>query len=228
MVSNNHFQYSKRFFNATSRHAQLLRQGILLVLPPHGAYSVMVSTRACGAFSQGSSPCRHPTVKSIPASWWGLVCTSVVCSKYGDDVPTCIGLGIFIIIHHSNMEPQKKTLLIVEDEKELRDAIKDAFSRLGFNVFGAQNGEEGLELATTHHPDIILLDQLMPKMTGIEMLKQLRADEWGKTAKVILLTNVANTETVVEAIDQDVTQYLVKVDWTVEDVVKKVQDYLEK
>src|SRR3989304_617137 len=83
-----------------------------------------------------------------------------------------------------------KNLLIIEDEMPLLKIMMEEFSNSNIKVMGAPNGKEGLELALSKHPDLIVLDLLMPKMNGITMLKKLREDEWGKNASVIILTNL--------------------------------------
>lgn len=86
----------------------------------------------------------------------------------------------------------KKILVIeaVEDNAPLRKALHDKFSLEGFSVIDAKDGEEGLTVAMSEHPDLILLDILMPKMDGLTMMKKLRqGDEWGKHVPIIVLTN---------------------------------------
>lgn len=119
-------------------------------------------------------------------------------------------------------------ILIIEDESSLRNALRDKFTRDGFEVLEAKNGEEGLDVALREHPDLILLDIVMPKMDGMTMLTQLREDEWGKTARVITLTNLSDTEKVAEAIEHGSYEYLVKSDWKIEDVVATVRKKLGK
>lgn len=120
-----------------------------------------------------------------------------------------------------------KTILIVEDEALILRSLKDRFIKEGFTVFDASDGEKGLELALQNHPDIILLDIIMPKMDGISMLKELRKDEWGKDVKIIILTNLNYSEKVAEAMKNGVYDFLIKTDWKLEDVVKQVRDKLE-
>ena len=78
-----------------------------------------------------------------------------------------------------------KKVLVVEDERTLRDALVKKLSKEEFTVLSAKDGKEGLDTALAEHPDLILLDILMPKMNGIEVLQKLREDEWGAKAKVI-------------------------------------------
>ncbi len=103
----------------------------------------------------------------------------------------------------------------------------DKFKSEGFLVTSAKDGQEGLNLAITDHPDLILLDIIMPVMDGMTMLSQLRQDPWGKTVPVILLTNLSEAEKVVESLREGVYDYLVKSDWKLEDIVKKVREKLD-
>jgi len=126
------------------------------------------------------------------------------------------------------MEDNQKTILVVEDEAPLRGALSDKLKRAGFFVLEARNGEEGLEVATREHPDLILLDVMMPVMSGMAMFKQLREDAWGKNAKVIMLTNLNDPENIAGAMEQGSYDYFIKSDWKIEDIVEKVKDNLKK
>ncbi len=126
------------------------------------------------------------------------------------------------------MENKQKIILVVEDETALRNALGDKLKHGGFSVLEAKNGKEGLEAALREHPDLILLDIVMPVMDGMAMFKKLREDVWGKNAKVIMLTNLNDAENVAEAMEQGSFNYFVKSDWKIEDVVAKVREKLEK
>lgn len=120
-----------------------------------------------------------------------------------------------------------KKILIVEDEAPLRNAVADILAFEGFTVFQAKNGQEGLDIALKEHPDLILLDLMMPVMDGLTMLEKLRADpDWGVSASVILLTNINDPEKVAQATEAGSYDFLVKSDWNIEDVVKKVKSRL--
>lgn len=130
------------------------------------------------------------------------------------------------------MAKNKKLILIVEDELSLLNALKEKFINEGLAVLLAADGEEGLKAALEKHPDLILLDILLPKMDGMTMLKKLREEnDWGKQAKVILLTNLDSAEKVAEGIKMSFAgsyDYLVKTDWTLDEVVEKVKNKLGK
>lgn len=117
-----------------------------------------------------------------------------------------------------------KKILIVEDEKTLVKALTAKFSEEDFKVMQAFNGEEGLKKAISEKPDIILLDIIMPVMDGLTMLGKLRKNRWGKNAKVILLTNLSDSERIAQAFEKDAYDYLVKTDWKIGDLVAKVKE----
>lgn len=119
-----------------------------------------------------------------------------------------------------------KKILIIEDEPVLSATLADNLSHEGFRTVQAMDGEEGLALALSEKPDLILLDILLPKMDGLTMLNKLRQDEWGRDVPVIILSNLSEPSSVAAAIET-VNEYLVKVDWKLEDVVKKIKDKLK-
>mgnify|MGYP001559852829 CR=1 FL=1 len=124
----------------------------------------------------------------------------------------------------------KKTILIVEDELSLRNALCDKLTHEGFAVLEAKNGKEGLEVALREHPDLILLDLVMPKMDGMTMMKKLRGEnEWSKTVPVIILTNLAgdNDQLLQDINETEPSYYIVKSNWKIEDVVAKIQERLD-
>lgn len=124
------------------------------------------------------------------------------------------------------MDKDKKKILVIDDDDNLRLALSDKLAIEGFAVLEAKNGKEGLAKALEEHPDLLVLDIMMPVMNGIDMLKALRQDEWGKKAKVIMLTVLENADTLAEAMDGGSFTYLVKTDLNTEQIVKEVKDKL--
>lgn len=126
-------------------------------------------------------------------------------------------------------EQIKQTILVVEDDLHVLTALVDKLTREGFRILQAKDGEEGLRVAQRDHPDLILLDIIMPKMDGLTMMKKLRAENtWGKSVPIILLTNLSPNE---DKINTSITEdepayYLVKADWSMSDVVEKVREIL--
>ena len=120
----------------------------------------------------------------------------------------------------------KKKILIVEDEVSLLNVLSEKLKLEGFEILEAKNGEEGLDLAIKQKPDLILLDIIMPKMDGITMLGKLRENSWGKHVPVIILTNLSSGSEILKSVEKKVFSYLIKSDWKLEDVVKKIKKAL--
>ena len=120
-----------------------------------------------------------------------------------------------------------KKILIIEDELPMLKALSDKFSREGFSVLEAKNGEEGLEAALETKPDLIILDLFMPVMDGKAMMEKLRRDEWGKKVPIIILTNLnPDDETLNEILASGPAYYFIKSKWKLEDLTKKVKEEL--
>ncbi len=117
----------------------------------------------------------------------------------------------------------EKKILIVEDESTLNKAIADFLIAEKFEVLSALDGEVGLEMAKNELPDLILLDIILPKKDGYEVLDELKKDDKTKNIPVILLTNLESQEDIVRAFEKGATTYLVKSDYKLQDVVKKIK-----
>jgi CheY-like chemotaxis protein len=127
------------------------------------------------------------------------------------------------------MKDEQKLLLIVEDEDSVVYALSEKFNLTeGVKVLFASNGVDGLRKALEEKPDLILLDIILPEMDGIEMLEKLRDDAWGKNVEVIILSNLSDPESEEKAKALGVTQYIIKSDSKIEDVVKKALANLNK
>jgi CheY-like chemotaxis protein len=125
--------------------------------------------------------------------------------------------------------PTQRKILIVEDEKSLREAIVDILKRKNFVTIEARNGSEGVEMAFAKHPDLILLDLIMPTMDGMTAFEKIRKNSWGANVPIIILTNLSatNGELAAEAAHK-ITHYLIKSDWKLHSIVNKIEDLLAK
>lgn len=115
-------------------------------------------------------------------------------------------------------------IAIIEDDQAISQMYRFKFEADGFTVETAENGKLGLDLAESMKPDMILLDLMMPEMTGDEMLALLRATDWGKNIKVIILTNMGEQEIPAKVKELGVSGTILKADMTptqVAEVVKK-------
>ncbi len=126
------------------------------------------------------------------------------------------------------MDTIKTKILIVEDDTDLLDSLTEQFTQDGFEVLKATNGEEGLNSSLSNHPNIILLDVLMPKMDGMTVMRKLRTDLWGKTVPIIILTNLnPDNEVLKEILENKPAYYLIKANSSMVDIVQKVKDVLK-
>lgn len=107
------------------------------------------------------------------------------------------------------MGPAKK-ILVVDDDSDLLNITSTRLKQAGFDVITANNGKEGLDIALAQHPSLILLDVMMPEMTGMEMLKSLRNDDWGKTAHVFMLTSMSDSKDMSQGLHYNVDKYILK------------------
>lgn len=121
----------------------------------------------------------------------------------------------------------KKTILIVEDEQPLLEALVQKFIYEGFSTLQAKNGKEGLAIALDNHPDIILADIMMPEMDGMTMAELLRKDDWGKKVPIIFLTNADSYgKRLKKLIKIGAAYYLIKSQWGLDQIVAKVKELL--
>jgi DNA-binding response OmpR family regulator len=117
---------------------------------------------------------------------------------------------------------------IIEDDQAISQMYRFKFEAEGYDVQTAENGRLGLELAENMKPDIILLDLMMPEMTGDEMLEKLRKTPWGKNIKVIILTNMGEQEIPDSVRQQGVSDVILKADMTPRQVAELVKKHLAK
>jgi CheY-like chemotaxis protein len=125
------------------------------------------------------------------------------------------------------MEVNEKRILLVEDDRFLRRACEGSLRQRGFTMLTAINGEEGLQLARAEVPDLILLDMLMPKLSGLEMLRALKAEEKTRAIPVLILSNSSREADIEEAMKLGAVGYLVKADLSLQELGDRVQGLLE-
>jgi len=119
-----------------------------------------------------------------------------------------------------------KKLLIVEDEPAYASLLCNVLAQT-YEVWVAVDGQEGLDLALRHHPHLILLDIKMPVMDGMTVLKELRKTHYGKTAKVVVLTNLEPSETIIEQVIRELPiSYWIKSDLEFSDIINRAHELL--
>jgi DNA-binding response OmpR family regulator len=119
-----------------------------------------------------------------------------------------------------------KKILIIEDDLVLQKSLKEYLSSEGFEIECASDGEEGIQKAIAEKPDLILLDIILPKKDGYEVLQEVKANPEISHIPVVLLTNLDGITDVEKALELGATTYLVKADYKLEEVTEKVKEIL--
>jgi CheY-like chemotaxis protein len=120
----------------------------------------------------------------------------------------------------------KQKILLTEDDGFLASIYAQKLELEGYEVTLATNGEDGLRLAQKDHPDLILLDLLMPKMDGFEMLEQLKGDAGLKDIPVLVLTNLGQKEDVERCLKLGAAGYIIKAHSLPHETVKRIKEIL--
>lgn len=125
------------------------------------------------------------------------------------------------------MAQTKHTILAIDDDTMLLGSITEALEGAGYTVLQAKDGKEGLEMALQHHPDLILTDNLMPIVNGVDMVVGLRNDAWGAHVPVIIMTNMYSADMLNESLKAGATDYIMKSDVSLDKIVEAVHNRLK-
>ena len=117
-------------------------------------------------------------------------------------------------------------IAIIEDDIALADMYKQKLESAGYEVSVAYDGKSGLDMITKNTPDLVLLDLMLPEMTGSEVLSNYRKTPQGKDTKVIILTNISEYEAPDELYELNILRYMVKANYTPSQVIVVVQEAL--
>jgi len=121
---------------------------------------------------------------------------------------------------------KRQKILFVEDDQFLRKIYFTKLSKENLELKAAVDGEEGLELAKSEKPDLIILDMILPKMNGFEVLQELKNDNKTKKIPVVVLSNLGQESDVDRAMSMGAVDYLIKTDFSINEVVDKIGKYL--
>lgn len=126
------------------------------------------------------------------------------------------------------MPKEKIKILLIEDDPFLLGMYATKFELEDFKVVMAEDGEKAVRLAAKEMPDIVLLDIILPKQDGFEVLKQLKADKATAGIPVILLTNLSQKDEIDKGLKMGAVDYLIKAHFMPSEVVEKIKKVLNK
>ena len=127
-----------------------------------------------------------------------------------------------------NASVSTRTVLVVEDDRFLRRACEAGLQELGFTVICATDGEDGLRLGRQVRPDLVLLDLLMPRLSGVEVLRALKADDATRDIPVMVLSNSSRVQDVAEVKRLGAVGYFVKANLSLKELGDRVTALLEE
>ncbi len=122
----------------------------------------------------------------------------------------------------------KQKILIVEDDFFVRDLYNRELGREGFEVTTAEDGTGGLSKILEEKPDLILLDIMLPGMSGLDVLKKIKEEETVKDIPVVLLTNLGQDSVIREAFSLGAVGYLIKAAYTPTQIIEEVKKFLRE
>ena len=118
-------------------------------------------------------------------------------------------------------------ILIIEDDPYVRAMYQKLFDLQQYEVLIAKNGTEGLELAQSQKPNIILLDILMPQIDGLAVLKSLKSDPLTKNIPVLMLTNIGSQDVIKKATELGADAFMIKADFSPDQILSQVSSYMK-
>jgi len=125
-----------------------------------------------------------------------------------------------------NEQSPKGTVLLIEDEFGFRRIYTSVFKYAGYDVLDAEDGEKGFQMVLKHRPSIVLLDLLLPKLNGLEVLKKIRATDEIKKTPVIIFSVMGEEREVGMGLSMGANDYLIKGNSNPKEILDKVQEIL--
>ena len=126
------------------------------------------------------------------------------------------------------MPKSKSKILVIEDDQFLLKVYKNKLEEEGFEVALAVDGIEGFSKAKENKPELILLDLILPKKTGFEVLEDLKNDEATKGIPVMILSNLGQESDIEKGINMGAVDYIVKANYSINEVVARVKEQLAR
>jgi len=119
-------------------------------------------------------------------------------------------------------------ILLVDDDESIRDLFTPVLQKAGYETIGAQNGKEALDKVKTEKPDLILLDQILPDISGNDILRKLKADDTTNSIPVAIISNYSEEKMMQEAIKIGAVDYILKYQIETQDLLQRVDQIIRE
>jgi len=120
-----------------------------------------------------------------------------------------------------------RKILFIEDDSSLQKNLNDFFKKQNYQILSAFDGQTGLEMAKKEIPDLILLDLILPKLKGLNVLEELKKDDLTKNIPVIIFSNLEQTQDIEKAIEKGAKGYLLKNEYSLKEIAEKIKENLK-
>ena len=135
---------------------------------------------------------------------------------------------LFVFYYHNMPETQvKKKILIVEDDAFLSSLLKTRIQGDGFEALLASDGDMALKILQEEKPDLVLLDVILPKRSGFELIESLQSDPRFKSVPIVIISNLGQEADIIRGKELGVVDYFVKARISIDDLLKKVREHLK-
>lgn len=121
---------------------------------------------------------------------------------------------------------KKSKILLIDDDAALRETLAEFLKKEGFDVVSASDGEKAIDIAKEESPSLVLLDIILPRKSGYEVLEVLKKDKKTRDIPIVILTNLASLDDIEKALGLGATNYLVKGNYKLQEVVEKIRSIL--
>lgn len=121
-----------------------------------------------------------------------------------------------------------ETVLVIEDSSYLAESLVDMLKMNDYSTLHAHSGKQGVALALEHQPDLILLDIRLPDINGYEVFSHIRTTDWGKQARIMILTASESIENIAKNIDLPIEDIMFKPEWSMQDILEKIKERLDR
>lgn len=123
-------------------------------------------------------------------------------------------------------DQEKKSILIIEDDKFFRDMVARKLEKEGFSVFIAQDGKEAMSILSEKSPSLVILDLILPEMDGFDLIPIIKSSEKTKDTPILILSNLGQADEIKKALSLGANEFLIKVNFNLDQILEKIRSFV--